>query len=285
METILTLKDAQKFLEEQNSFPLYHFTGIEDSAAEMLGKHRGPYTPIDLDRVTNISDAAIASLTRQSGDVLDESWSLRLGITSVSDAAAKVLGKHRGSLSLNVSSLSDAAAAALGKHVGVLALHALVEASDAAVLSLAGNIGSLSLGLKSLSTVAAQGLAKHNGRWVRDPGDTTLPIRLWMDVQAFEQENTKVEKQWGVPAKGGLVSLTLEELVSLSDEAAEALSHHQGYLWLRGLKTLSDRAADALANHKGLANQKGSIKQQGLWGEAQAALQRAQKRRARKKAK
>lgn len=200
METTLTVKDAQKFLEEQNSFPLYDFTAIDDDAAEVIGKHRNPYTRIELNGVTSISDSAIASLTRQSGDGLDGSWSLSLGITNVSDAAAEVLGTHRGALSLNVSSLSDAAAAALGKHVGDLALGALVEASDVAVLSLAGNIGSLSLGLKSLSAVAAQGLAKHNGRRVRDPGDTTLPIDLWMDVQAFEQENTKVEKQGGVPA-------------------------------------------------------------------------------------
>lgn len=285
METILTLKDAQKFLEEQNSFPLYDFTAIDDDAAEVIGKHRNPYTRIELDRVTSISDSAIASLTRQSGDSLEGSWSLSLGITNVSDAAAVVLGTHRGGLRLYVSSLSDEAAAALGKHVGDLALDALVEASDAAVLSLAGNIGRLSLGLKSLSAVAAQGLAKHNGRRVRDPGDGKLPLDLWMDVQAFEQENTKVEKQGGVPAEGGFVSLTLDKLLSLSDEAAEALSHHQGYLWLRGLKSLSDRAADALAKHHGLAKQKGSIRQQGLWGEAQAALQRARKRSARKKAK
>lgn len=281
----LTLIYAKKFLEEQDSFPLYDFTAIDDDAAEVIGKHRNPYTRIDLNRVTSISDAAIASLTRQSGDSLEGSWSLSLGITSVSDAAAEVLGTHRGGLSLNVSSLSDAAAAALGKHVGDLALDALVEASDAAVLSLAGNIGSLSLGLKSLSAVAAQGLAKHNGRRVIDPGDSKLSFDLWMDAQAFEQENTKVEKQGGVPAKGGLVSLTLAELVSLSDEAAEALSHHQGYLWLRGLKTLSDRAADALAKHGGLAAQKGSASRKGLWGEAEAALQRARKRAVKKKSK
>jgi hypothetical protein len=40
-------------------------------------------------------------------------------------------------------------------------------------------------------------------------------------------------------------------LTTLLDEAAEALSKHQGWLFLNGLAALSDKTAESLAQHKG----------------------------------
>jgi hypothetical protein len=46
-------------------------------------------------------------------------------------------------------------------------------------------------------------------------------------------------------------SLDLSGLVSLGDEAAQALAQHKGVLRLDGLESLSDGAAQVLAQHEG----------------------------------
>ena len=67
-----------------------------------------------VEHLTSLSDAAAESLSKHKG------WLNLNGLTSLSDAAAESLGKHSdGTLSLNgLTSLSDAATVSLGKHWG-----------------------------------------------------------------------------------------------------------------------------------------------------------------------
>jgi len=133
------------------------------------------------------------------------------GLTSLSDAAAQALCKHKGELSLNsLTGLSDAAAESLGTHQGVLILNSLTGLSDAAAESLGTHQGELILnGLASLTDAAAKSLAKHKG------------------------------------------NLSLNSLTCLSDAVAASLGTHQGELSLNGLASLTDVAAKNLAKHKG----------------------------------
>ena len=87
-------------------------------------------------------------------------------LTSLSNAAAEILGKHEGDLYLgDLTSLSDAAAASLAKHEGDLDLNGLTSLSDAAAESLAKHEGHLDLrGLTSLSDAAAESLAKPQAK-------------------------------------------------------------------------------------------------------------------------
>ena len=77
----------------------------------------------DLDTFTSIDDAAAESLSKHKGDL-----SLG-GLTTLSDAAAESLSKHKGELSLyGPTTLSDAAAESLSKHKGHLSLGDKVSA-------------------------------------------------------------------------------------------------------------------------------------------------------------
>lgn len=71
----------------------------------------------------------------------------------LSEAAAKALAEHQGSLFLDgLTTLSDAAATALAQHQGDLALNGLTTVSDTTAKALALHQGSLSLyGLRQFS--------------------------------------------------------------------------------------------------------------------------------------
>jgi len=98
---------------------------LSDAAAENLSKLEGP---LCLDSLTGLSDTAAEFLSRHKGE------SLSLGkLTELSDVAAESLGKHEGELQLNgLTSLSDVAAESLSKHEGILDLSGLREISQAA---------------------------------------------------------------------------------------------------------------------------------------------------------
>jgi len=142
-------------------------------------------------------------------------------LTSLSDATAKVLSKHKGDLSLNgLKILSDSPAhVALAKKLASqeleLALDDLISLSNTAALALSKHKGGLSLnGLKILN-------------------DSIGHVALANKLARHED------------------GLYLSGLQSLSDAAAAALSKHKGNLSFRNLTTLGDGAAKALSKHKG----------------------------------
>ena len=113
---------------------------------------------VDLSKVTAFSQGALAEL------VNDDYFIDLDGLTTLSDAAAKLLGKHRKPLYLNgLTQLSDASAKSLGKHDGSLFLGGLTELSDASAESLSKHEAPLHLsGLTKLSEGGALQLASHN---------------------------------------------------------------------------------------------------------------------------
>jgi hypothetical protein len=142
-------------------------------------------------------------------------------LTSLSDATAKVLSKHKGDLSLNgLKILGDspghvALAKKLASQELELALDDLISLSDTAALALSKHKGGLSLnGLKILN-------------------DSIGHVALAKKLASHED------------------GLYLSGLQSLSDAAAAALSKHKGNLSFRNLTTLGDGAAKALSKHKG----------------------------------
>ena len=77
----------------------------------------------DLDTFTSIEDAAAESLSKHKGEI----W--LNGLTTISDAAAESLSKHKENIYLcNLTTLSDAAAESLSKNKGGLALAGEVRA-------------------------------------------------------------------------------------------------------------------------------------------------------------
>ena len=167
-------------------------------------------------------------------------------LTSLSDATAKVLSKHKGDLSLNgLKILSDSPAhVALAKKLASqeleLALDDLISLSDTAALALSKHKGGLSLnGLKILNdsighVALAKKLASH---------EDDLYLSGLQTLYRPHDCNTIPNNY-----EDGLY---LSGLQSLSEGAAAALSKHKGNLSFRNLTTLGDGAAKALSEHEG----------------------------------
>jgi hypothetical protein len=167
-------------------------------------------------------------------------------LTSLSDATAKVLSKHKGDLSLNgLKILSDspghvALAKKLASQELELALDDLISLSDTAALALSKHKGGLSLnGLKILNdsighVALAKKLASH---------EDDLYLSGLQTLYRPHDCNTIPNNY-----EDGLY---LSGLQSLSEGAAAALSKHKGNLSFRNLTTLGDGAAKALSEHEG----------------------------------
>ena len=114
---------------------------------------------VDLGDFTSITDAAAEVLSKHKGELA------LFGLTELSDAAAEALSKHEGELILDgLTELSDAAAEALSKHQGFLILKGLTELTDYAAEALSKHQGNLLLdGVTELSAAAAEVLSKYQG--------------------------------------------------------------------------------------------------------------------------
>jgi len=165
-----------------------------------------------------------------------------VGLTSLSDEAAKALADYRGSaISLpGLTTLSETAAKALATSHFLasrnLFLDGLTTLSDAAAKALAGYEGPrLTLnGLTKLSERAAKALAGNKGWQFELNGLTTLSDAVATALAGYKR------------------SLSLDGLTTLSDAAAKALAKHKGNaLSLGGLTRISESVATALASHKG----------------------------------
>lgn len=205
VEKCLTSEIASEFLSEVGEFTLSdldEFTAIDDSAAELLRQYKWGLT---LNGLTSLSDAAAESLSKHKGRRIELN-----GLSCLSDKAAESLSQYKGDLECNgLESLSETAIESLCRYKGDLKFNFLSSLPEAVAASLSTHKGELDLrGLKKLSDSAAASLSKH---------------------------------------KGGL---DLSGLTSLSDAAAASFSKHKGGLRLDGLTILTPTAAKSLGNRK-----------------------------------
>jgi len=231
---------AERYLKisgsRQDSFICLILSNCEPPLSSVIGailkNHKG--TPLQLSGLTSLSDAAAKILSKHKG------WIDLSGLTILSDgpdhiALVESLSKQGSSICLgSLTELSDAAAESLSKHKDELQLPGLTSLSDAAAESLSNHEGKcLTLeGLTILSDAASESLSKYEG-WLYLGGLTSLSDAAAEGLGKHHGE------------------LSLEGLTILSDSAAESLSKHEGDLVLDGLKSLSDAAAEALGKHHG----------------------------------
>lgn len=209
---------------------------------------------------TFVSFDALTTLTPEVAEVLvkiERPLSFN-ALTELSPETAAILAQHSparksggleaktGSpdLRLNgIKQLSAPAAEALAAHQGELLLHPLEKLDSIALAQkFAREPGELRLGLKELSPAIAVELAKNRGEEVY-------------------RTNSRSSRQDGAAS-----ILRLDNLETLTPEAAEALAKHEGILVLNGLTTLQPAVATSLAkrigNHKGA--RKGTLVLNGL---------------------
>jgi|LakMenEpi03Aug12_release.lakeMendotaPanAssembly.Ray.scaffolds.fasta_scaffold70706_2 predicted DNA-binding WGR domain protein len=244
---------------------LWGLTSLSDAAAESLSKHKGE---LNLSELTSLSDssghvALAGKLASQKGEW---EWELDLrGLTSLSDAAAEALSKHKGRLNLSgLTSLSDAAAEALSKHKGDISFYNLKISDELHNPKGAPGYVALALSLIRSGISFARCDYYDMGKWSLQ--DTPAHINLAKGISMLKGYLELKELVNLSDAAAEILSkhkgvLRLEGLANLSDAAAEALSKHEGDLDLNGLESLSDAAAKSLSKHKGYLVLSGSIKQ------------------------
>lgn len=157
------------------------------------------------------------------------------GLTEISPETAAALAKHPANakagfahLRLNgVKRLSPEAAAALAAHEGKVLLYSLEQLDSLPLAQRIGNeTGEIRLGLATLTPEIAAELAKNKG---------TMNFR--------PNGYGRVDRAASV--------LRLDNIESLSPEAAEALAAHEGLLVLNGLTSLQPEVAASLAKRTG----------------------------------
>jgi len=119
----LALKDAKKYIQDDESVDLSEFTSIDDDAAAALSNYDG--FELALNGITALSVKAASSLAKAE-------TRLELnGITTLPVEIAKALANHTSGLYLDgLTSLSDEAAYELAKVEGGLSLSGLKSISD-----------------------------------------------------------------------------------------------------------------------------------------------------------
>jgi len=183
-EVVTLLMDhdlANRFIDDPENVFLSEVTAITDEAAGILSKYPGD---LELDGLTELSDAAAESLSKHKGGDLYIN-----GVGKLSDAAAKSLSKYQGRIDgitllmdhdlanrfiddpenvflSEVRAITDEAAGILSKYPGDLELDGLTELSDAAAESLSKHKGGdLYIdGVEKLSDAAAKSLSKYQGQ-------------------------------------------------------------------------------------------------------------------------
>jgi formylglycine-generating enzyme required for sulfatase activity len=251
----LSSEEAETLVKKEGTLSLGWVTTLSENVGRVLAKHKGD---LCLDGLTNLSDARAEILARHEGSLFLN------GLTNLSDAAVESLAVHKGSLFLDgLTNLSDIAAEALAKHKHSLFLCGLTSLSDLAIKALAKYEGSLiSLGLTSLSDAAAKALAGLSGDIdlpkITSLNDSSAHVALAAKLATSEAELylDGLTSIAGVAAEAltqheGDLYISLDGLTSLSDEVAKALAKNKGGLSLNGLKSLSETVAKAFANNKG----------------------------------
>jgi hypothetical protein len=171
------------------------------------------------------------------------------GLRTLSLAAARGLGKHRGTLILDgLKGISDEAAREISNHFGSLELNGLRELTPTAAAALVHGGGDwpkgfvfdnrLSLnGLRSISGEVARELARYQGPLHLD-GLRRLTPDVAEALSAFSPQCNYDR-------------LSLNGLRQLSPEAARKFGPFRATLCLGGLRTVSPELAEALAEVRG----------------------------------
>jgi hypothetical protein len=175
-----------------------------------------------------LSDEAAEALARHNADLYLD------GLTSLSDASAQALAKHKGvSLSLTgLKSLSDAAAEALVKHKDVWLDEAAEQIVEKARARIHGAESIAIISKKILTKEYAEQFLEHDGT---------------VGLEAFELiEDSAAEVLAGYHSG----NIDLNGLTYISKKSANHLIEPEGFLYLNGLTALNPAVAKALGERQ-----------------------------------
>ena len=231
--------------QEETSAALAQFSEINADAAEVLATQF--VLRAEFPRVQSLSLAAAQALGK-----MDRSWIVLDGLTSLTPELAKPLARG-GALSLKgVKNLEKDTAKELSRHRCSLLLNGVEKASDAAIEALAETEAELSLdSLADISDAALEKLIRFRGKTLilglRQLNENQARILElyhgdYLGLDALSEVTTSSAKSFSRLQ----CRLSLGEIRTLSDKAAERLSTFKGSLVLSGRLNFSNSAAASL---------------------------------------
>jgi len=244
----LTLSVAKRLATHQGDLSLNGISDLSEEAACALARHPGELKlqglkdiPVGvakalasheyslyLNGLSNLDAATASGLAAHKGGCL-----ALCGIEKLSDEAAAAISEYKGELLLGMQSLPDKTAQILGNHEGTLGLFFVESLSEKAAEHLANNQGDLLLdSLTSLSGPVATALSKHEGN-----------LSLGGLSELSEAEAAILSKHHG--------GLSFDGLETLSIGAMRILAEHEGDLSLDGLENFPNEGFDIFSRHGG----------------------------------
>jgi len=249
--TRLAEKLAEQFSDQYLDFP--HLVDLSPDAAVVFAKHR---YPISLG-LTQISESLAGALIKTKKSKHQDSALILPNLTSIDDATASILAKHKAPLRLDgLRDLTAGAAKALAKHTPyLLSLNGINALSDDCMKFLATHAGPLSLnGIPSLSEQNAKALADCPGLVIVLNGVRGLSAKVAKTLSVFKGTVGEGDMPYGgktytLPAGYAASScLCLDGIEFLEPEVVTALAKLKGVLSLKGvvahIKSLSNSADD-----------------------------------------
>ncbi len=258
--TILTEEVAELIMKNNFGWCLVGVTSISEGVAKVLSQHS---ETLNLDGLTSISDPVAFYLTQHKG-----SLSLK-GLQSLSDNAAKYFFDNSKYIWWfeDLTSISDEGIKYIVENqsrrkdkYGMLALRSLSKISDEAFKTLSEFKGdSISVGVSTLTEQSAKNISQFKGRSLGFNEITDLPDEIAEQLSNFKGSislrNLKTLSPEAVKAlSNNPRSLNLQSITSLSEEAVKYLSriNDGSTLTLKLLNSITDEMAQAFSHHKGL---------------------------------
>ena len=258
----------------EGDIDLTDLTELSDNFAKHLSKENADiYTSslpmsdigLTLPSLTNLSETAANYLSKYPGNLSLE------GITTLSDNIMKILSEHKvlkddsenledayDGLFLGLTHLTDNAAKYLSSYQGDLGLYSLSTLSDTAAEALSFHEGELILsGLKNVSEKGLGFLKKHK-KPINFSGLIEIPVSDRVkSINNFPIGNLSLNLIKNLNKEEAIFlcnsikrELNLDGLTELNEDVAEILSQFNGVLSFRALKNITGNAAKALGNHK-----------------------------------
>jgi hypothetical protein len=243
---ILDLEHVEEFLEDDEPAFIMDCNSITDEAAAALSRYNGD---LPLFSIETLSITQARSLSNNDGLLILD------GLTSISDELAEILSKHRGMLSLQgLTSLTERTAEHLSCYQGkALALTRIESFSVDAVKTMCCFKGIMFLNPKTEELLVKLRKTCGFDFLILSEFITSMLVEGYLESNySFSRllypcitvNADKFLKEEGIDND-------FSNLISISDEDAEALSKHlSSELDLTGLEYISDLTAEHLSKHK-----------------------------------
>ena len=255
MSKVLTKEIAEKFLEDSESVDLYHFTHIDDAAAESLSNYEGD---LNLCGLTELNDVAARFMAGRKGR-------LSLGIRQINDNLASYFANHVGLLELNqLQSITSDTAKILGKHQGKVNITWRDKFDHASIKIVTQFIGDITFdGISDIPIEVLEALIRERNEQITGKGPDRIELHDRFIFVDHSKPTAYLPEDLTEDEKDDICYFLVENLfyswpsinfcepINVTEKIAAVLSKYKGDLEISVNDALTVAAANILAQHKG----------------------------------